>query len=902
MLYDCNMEQKRPILITSEDVSKLPVLIVDKKGVIGAALASALREQFLIVVVTAHILEKHDNVIHIPYHKKIPIIPDNTYSHIFVVYNGEKELLDMLSAFEEKAEAVKARFLFITTLLYSTRALFDRIKRSECKLMQTVLVGETFDNNITEANEINYFIHQVRVYGRIEVPKEGLGILYPIFFEDMLTAIIALAFAVERPKEIIYLFPHHNYDEITLARTMQKIDPLMKVDFSKKQSVSRNFYIPPHGLYFYRDYNLEERLRKIDFSRIGHRSKLPQKKIQLKVPHPEEQQSKLKLIGAIFAAVFIAPPVVVLLCALLGAGLLTLSVKQAEAGSFVTAQTSAKIARNAFSSAQIFSQGLLLPQLLVPDLKRQFVGMMHTGSTIASTESSFIQAIQSMVAIYQGKSLSPGTDFFHAQVALKSALITVQKLEAEKALPPSAMQKLNAFNGIISLVEETIDTWPAIAGIDGKKTYLILFQNNMELRPGGGFIGSYGIVSVNKGRIENFHINDVYDADGHLTKHIQPPYGLQRYLGVSHWFLRDSNFDPDFTVDAKQAAYFLQLETGQKVDGVIAIDTTFLKNLLEQTGPVFLPDYKVTVNSANFYLLTETHAEKHFFPGSTQKKDFLRSLMNALVNKFALEKKMPYVKLAQLLVRSIQQKDVLFAFANQQIQNVFTVNDLSSSLWDGRVANQNTVFDYFGVVDANVGSNKANYYIKRSLSQETTMDASGGLQTTAQATYVNTSTTTSPFGGDYKDYVRFLIPANASLESVAIDNRQVKITPAITDPAVFTASGYVPPSALEVDQTEEQGKKLVGFFFIVPAGTTREVSITYSVPGNLNANTVASTYSLHLFKQPGAGNDSYQLSLVFPQSDTVVTKDRKFTNVGGKLIYDGKLSGDKTITASFAKK
>src|SRR6266581_3581412 len=119
-MYDNYMEQKRPVLITSEEITKLPILIVDKKGTIGNSLAKILREQFFVVIVTEFSVEKHDNVIHIPYRRKIPMIPDNAYSHLFIIYNGGTELLDMLSAFEKKAEAVKARVLFITSLFYSS--------------------------------------------------------------------------------------------------------------------------------------------------------------------------------------------------------------------------------------------------------------------------------------------------------------------------------------------------------------------------------------------------------------------------------------------------------------------------------------------------------------------------------------------------------------------------------------------------------------------------------------------------------------------------------------------------------------------------------------------------------------------------------------------------------------
>ncbi|HVA96124.1 MAG TPA: DUF4012 domain-containing protein [Candidatus Acidoferrales bacterium] len=896
------MEQKRPILITSEEVEQLPILIVDKKGIIGTGLAKVLRDQFLVVIVTAHDVEKHGNVIHVPYHRKIPMIPDNAYSHIIIIYNGETELMDMLPAFEQKAEAVKSRFLFITSLLYSSKKLLARLQQPEFSYLQIVLYGETFNNAITEANEVNFYIHQARVYGRIEVPKEGLGKLYPIFFDDVLTSIVSLAFAVERPKRPVFLFPHHTYTQVTVARIIQTIDPMVKVDYSKKESDEHAFYIPTDGLYFFRDYNLEERLRKIDFSRVGHRAKLPQKKIRLKLPYAKIHKNRLNNLIAIFIAVFIAPLVLAFLCALLGAGMITLSVRQVEQGNLPFATTSSSIAQYSFATAQVLGPSLLLPQLIVPQLKSQFVATMQTGETIAMSEVSILQAAQTLKDIYEGKSANPQNDFLHALATMKNTLLTLQQLEAENKLPHMVQDKLQRFDGSINLIEETIDTWPNILGFEGKKTYLVLFQNNMELRPGGGFIGSYGILPVDNGKIGKLQIHDVYDADGQLTEHIQPPYGLQRYLGASHWFLRDSNFDPDFTRDAVQEEFFLKKETKQKVDGVIAIDTTFLKDLIALVGPVVVPDYNVTVTSDNFYLLTETNAEKNFFPGSTQKKDFLRSLSNALLNKLSSDKQVSYEKFAQMIVNSVMQKDLLFGFTDTGVQNVFTVNDLSSSLWDDRQAEKSTTYDFLGVVDANVGANKANYYVKRSLSHSVTIDDFGGLQATVKATYENTSTKTSSFGGDYKDYVRFIVPGNATLESVAFDNKTVQLSPAVTDPSVFTLPDFTPPPGLEVEQTQEFDKKVIGFFFIDPIGTTRTVTLLYSVPGDVENSAVVFNYNLKIFKEPGSGNDPYQLTLLYPNDTTVVDNDKSLTNVGGKMLYDEQLTSDKDLTASFSKK
>src|SRR5258706_15817855 len=60
---------------------------------------------------------------------------------------------------------------------------------------------------------------------------------------------------------------------------------------------------------------------------------------------------------------------------------------------------------------------------------------------------------------------------------------------------------------------------PDLLGMKNKKTYLLLFQNNAELRPGGGFIGSYGLAVINKGKLQQLTIHNTYDADGQLKKH-----------------------------------------------------------------------------------------------------------------------------------------------------------------------------------------------------------------------------------------------------------------------------------------------------------------------------------------------------------------------------------------------
>ncbi|MBA3724371.1 MAG: DUF4012 domain-containing protein [Candidatus Levybacteria bacterium] len=896
------MEPNRPHLITSEETEKLPILIVDKKGMIGTALAKKLCDQLLVVLVTAAPVDAHENVIHIPHHKRVPTIPDNLYSHIFIIYNGEAELLDMLSGFVDKARESKGKLFLIMSLLTSNIKIFSFLHHQAFQSVQIIVYGETFGPGSTEPNETNFFIQQARNYGRIEIPNTGLGKLYPILFNEVLAVTVALAYGSVQHKRIVLAFPHHAFTQISVARLLQKLDPMVRTDFKKSKNHSREYYVPQGGEYFYPDYNLESRLRQVDLTRNHTKSTIPQNKLKLFIPDPDARKKRLAIGATLLFSLFIAPIIVTFFLAIVGAGLLSLSISQAEAGKLDNARQSATLAQSAFSATGELLSSLVLIATISPQGQMQVRERVQIGKEVVAAELEILRAVQVLQNISAKKSLDPKNDFYRALATLKNTLITVQKMEAEDRLPQVVMQKLDQYNGILQIVEGTIDTWPALFGFEGNKTYLVLFQNNMELRPGGGFIGSYGILPVRNGQMEKLQVYDVYDADGQLKQKIEPPYGLRRYLGASNWYLRDSNYELDYTRNAVQAAQFLKLETGQSVDGVIAIDTTFLKNLITVLGKVEVKDYNETVTAENFYQLTQTYAEKDFFPGSTQKKDFLKSLTSAMTSELLEKKNFSYEKLLQGTESSIRQKHLLFSFPDEGIQNVFAVNGLSSSLKDGRTTGKNTFLDFFSVMDANVGTNKANYYLKRSMIQQVAFDGAGGLQVTTDVSYVNSSTKDSQFGGDYKNYARFVLPADAVLQGIAFDNVQQTVVPAVTDAAIYTDPSFIPPTGLEVEQTESFDKKVVGFFFIVPAGMTKTVKLTYTIANGVNLRESAFTYNLRLFKQPGAVEDPYTLFLSYPNGFKPVRTDKRGTDLGGKLVYDLKFSEDTDFVISFSKK
>ncbi len=204
------------------------------------------------------------------------------------------------------------------------------------------------------------------------------------------------------------------------------------------------------------------------------------------------------------------------------------------------------------------------------------------------------------------------------QLELDLSASLTQKLQSLTTDLPIYRQKINQARSVLPLV-------PSFIAQDSKKTYLLLFQNSAELRPTGGFIGSYGLLTFEKGKLLDFNVEDIYSADGQLKGYVEPPAPIKEFLGQNTWYFRDSNWDPDFPISAQRAEWFLKKTTNRSVDGVIAVNLPAVKELLKATGTINLTDYNEEVTADNLFERAEYHSEIDFFPGSTQKKRFLGS-------------------------------------------------------------------------------------------------------------------------------------------------------------------------------------------------------------------------------------------------------------------------------------
>lgn len=321
------------------------------------------------------------------------------------------------------------------------------------------------------------------------------------------------------------------------------------------------------------------------------------------------------------------------------------------------------------------------------------------------------------------------------------------------------------------LVSRTSD----LMGWKGAKKYLILFQNDSELRPTGGFIGSFALITLDGGKITETVVYDVYSADGQLKGHVEPPLAIKTYLKEGGWYLRDANWDPDFRLSAEKISWFLDKEIGEKVDGVIGIDTFFVKDILSLLGAISLTDHNKVVTKDNLNLTIQNEIRSSFFPGSGKKQSILTELLRNLlteIKSFPVNQK---IQLIRLIHGNLSKRHIQLYFKDNYAQQA--VRDLSFSgeiLIDSNCGVR-CYQDYYAVVDANLGVNKLNPYVERSQYLKTEI-SKNLIKHELLLTYKNTTGLGLAESGIYKTYTRLILPTNAKISNVdnlaLINNRQ----------------------------------------------------------------------------------------------------------------------------------
>lgn len=384
---------------------------------------------------------------------------------------------------------------------------------------------------------------------------------------------------------------------------------------------------------------------------------------------------------------------------------------------------------------------------------------------------------------------------------------------------------------------------PSLAGYPGEQTYMLLFQNNTELRPSGGFLGSYGELVVKNAEIVQFTTHDVYGLDSASDIEETPPWQIQKLAAPFNksWYMRDSNWSPDFQESSKNVDYFYQIEGGKRdFDGVIGITPDFIGFLLEITGPTEIPGQPYTFTSENFTETLQFHVEKNFVSkgiDERQRKDIISDLAGVLIGKILALPQDQWPRIYDIAQRSLMEKHLVMYLENEEAQEF-----LEQKNWAGRV--QETEGDYVLVVDANMASLKTDEFIERSFiySLDATQEKP---KATLTATYKNNAPGFTWRTTRYRNWNRIYTPIGSEFGGVQGNEEGDEF--------------YIDP-ANPFEVTEDLGKQSFGTFISIEPNDTETLQYSYTVPRSVVEGDV---YTLYFQKQIGTIKPKAQIKLKF---------------------------------------
>lgn len=430
---------------------------------------------------------------------------------------------------------------------------------------------------------------------------------------------------------------------------------------------------------------------------------------------------------------------------------------------------------------------------------------------------------------------------------------------------PAASAALAAFREHSSLVRELL-------GQNGPRMYLFLFQNNDELRPTGGFIGSYGLLEVNNGRIKKFFVDGIFNPDGQLRTNIIPPAPVRKISAA--WSLHDSNWWPDFPTSAEKAISFYEKTGGPTVDGVVTLTPTVIKDILKVTGPVEMPDYGVTIDSENFTPVIQEEVEVNYDRERNKPKQILADLAPILLDRlFQTRDAAKLVSILDTMSSAMSQRQILLYSRNKDVESL-----ISKAGWSGELLSSSG--DYASVVHTNLNGFKTDGVISESVEHTASIRADGSVLDTIRITRKHN-------GGNTKydwwnrvnaDYMRVYVPLGSELVSATGQTYEIP-----NDPVDYAALGFTHDPDVDRDEkattirddgtrvSEESGKTVFGNFVYVSPGESVTVEYTYLLPFMVfPKNDDPASYAFLYQKQAGVGQIDFHHQLTYPDRFTPV--------------------------------
>ncbi len=476
---------------------------------------------------------------------------------------------------------------------------------------------------------------------------------------------------------------------------------------------------------------------------------------------------------------------------------------------------------------------------------------------------------------------------------------TVKNIDANK-LPLEYRQKFVSLSGqadflatSLAQIKDMSGQLATFLGAQSSKRYLFVFQNNAEMRGGGGFLGSFAVVDISGGKINQIDVpvDGPYGLlDRQRSRRIVPPYPVEIFGGP--WRFVDSNWWSDWPASAKQIMKMYEISGGSSADGVITLTPTVMERLLSAMGPIDMQkEYGLTLTADNFWQETQVVVEQHDVkkqyghPVAPKKMigDLLAKIMEELPKR--LNNKEVLLKVMTVFESSLAEKHIMLYFSDPALEQ-----EMINLGWDGRI--KQAPQDYLQVANTNIHGGKSDRMIRVGIEQEVQIlpDNSVVDKLTITRTHYGTSTDNLIRGLtdiDNIDWLRVYVPAGSQLLSAIGFNNPFVGWPASNyssndwehDPDFAPEEQAVLDPISQTMIYQEFNKTVFANWLTTKPGESTTATLTYRLPFKLQpkpeigwynqlkslfANNQFYSYSLLVQKQPGVLVENFSLKVILP--------------------------------------
>ncbi len=478
-------------------------------------------------------------------------------------------------------------------------------------------------------------------------------------------------------------------------------------------------------------------------------------------------------------------------------------------------------------------------------------------------------------------------------------------IPAEKAAQFKSLQeKLPVIRTLLSGFRDHDTLLRDFLGGDGPRLYLFLFQNNDELRPTGGFIGSYGLLDVSQGQIRNFFVNGIFDPDGQLKVRVVPPSPIGKVSAA--WSLHDSNWWPDFPTSAKKAMYFYEKTGGPTVDGIVTLTPTVIVDLLRVSGPIEMKDYGVTIDADNFIPAVQEEVETKYDKEENKPKKILSDLAPILLDRLLhADDKVKLFLAIEALAKGMNEKQILLYSRNADIESLVQLAG-----WGGELLR--TDKDYLSVVHTNLNGYKTDAVISETIEHHADIASDGSVTDTVRITRKHGGGST-PYDWWNKvnaDYLRVYVPEGSQLLYEKGATWEFPKEPLDYDALKFLRDADVQreEDATVIDKSgtrisQESGKTVFGNWVYVSPGESVTVEYAYRLPFRIQLDDSGSaSYSLLAQKQSGTPGSDFHSIVSYPRDTMMPAWKTGGDERNGSVSLDGNLRTDVFSGIVFGKK